>query len=273
MSRRLIVPRTNYAYDSKPSRTGARVTKKPKISGTTERVRERSRFPWTPVLRIGLIAIMVFLIIWAVNSPLFLVRNTVVQGAKSISETSIQAVLPSHQNLWLYPVTRTVKRIKSVSPLIADTAISRNPPNTIRVVIAERVQALDWESDGKHYVLGLDGTIILDTAPTSPLPHLIDTTKLTPHIGQAVATPGFVHVAQDVYAAYPKIFAGEIDHLEIGETIFDLTLVPKSGPHVLLESTRDISVQLIAAKKVADQFKDQIKEYIDMRVPAKAYYK
>ncbi len=272
MSRRLIVPRTSYHYESKP-RSRESITKKPKISGTTDRVRERRSFPWTPILRILLIAVLVFLAVWAVRSPIFLVRTIAIQGQKAVPEQAIRDVLPSNQNLWLYPISKTVKRVKALSPLIADVSIYRTPPHTIRVVVAERVQAMDWESDGKHYIVGLDGTIILDSAPSSQLPHLIDTTKITPHIGQAVATAGFVHVVADLYDTYPKIVTGDIDHLEIADTIFDITLVPKSGPHILLESTRDVAIQLTAAKKVADQFQDQIKEYIDMRVPTKAYYK
>lgn len=269
---RRIISVSTRKYGSGGGKSGL-IGRQPKIAGGTSRIREQTRFPWRPIIRIIILSILVFGVVWALNSPIFLVRNTVIQGLRSVPEDDVRAVLPKQSNLWLYPVNLTIKKVRAVSPLVADAAIYRQAPSTVRLVVAEKVQAIDWIANDKHYIVGVDGAVIFQGSSALSLPRLYDLTNMTPAIGKAVVTAGFVHFVQELSLQYPLVFATEFERLEIGATTFDVTVIPKSGPRIILDTNRPAEAQLKAAKILLDQYKDNIKEYVDLRVAGRGYYK
>ncbi len=269
---RRIISTSTRKYGSSSGKSGL-IGRQPKIAASTARIYEQTKFPWRPIVRIILLSMLVSGVVWALNSPIFLTRNTVIQGLKSIPEESVRAVLPKQSNIWLYPIRLTIKKVRATSPLVADIAIYRQAPSTVRLVIAEKVQAIDWVSSGQHYIVGLDGTVILQTESVLALPHLFDMANVTPTVGKAVVTAGFVHFVQELSRQYPLVFATEFDRMEIGETTFDVTVIPKSGPRIILDTNRPAEAQLKAAKIMLDQYQANIKEYVDLRVAGKGYYK
>ncbi len=273
MKRRIIQTRTPLIEREHTTRTGGLIRRQPKIAGRTVRIRERKMFPWRPILRIVFASLIVASVVWLLNSPLFTVRAIAVQGLSNVPEKLVLDQVPRRSNLWLFPTRQTSARIKKASPLIADVGVYRIIPDTIRVVVAERKPGIDWQVQDRHFLIGTDGTVIEEAALQIDLPRVVDTVGAVPNPGAAVVTPGFVHFIQALQNQFEKVVGLPLDHLEISETTFDVTALPKSGPKILFDSTRSSDVQLQAAKLVLDQFKDQIHEYVDMRVPGKAYYK
>jgi len=248
------------------------VLKQPKIMAGAPIGAAKKRFPWKPILRILFFAVLAIILVWLLNSPIFTVRNIKISGNKTVSSESIAAVVPKNRNLWLYPINDTEAKIMKSSPLMADVQIYRGIPDNIKVVVAERVMALNWTSGGKEYVIGLDGRVITGSASSTDIPKVLDTSNLQPQTGAMVVTPGFVQFILSTTKVFSASTGLNIDHFEVGSTTFDVTVVPKAGPKIIMDSSRDPAVQLRAGKPVLDQFKDKIKQYLDLRVPLRAYF-
>ncbi len=268
---RLISTRTP-RIGNRNDKNQASIRRQPKIGSATSRIQASKPFPWRPILRIVFASIVVAFIVWLMNSPIFLVRAYNITGLKNVPEDAVAQQMPKKSNLWLFPANKVRDRVKTASPLIADVAIYRKVPNTIQVVVAERVLALQWQSADKSYIVGLDGDIIAQMDPKQVLPKVVDTTNIVPAVGKQVVSPGFVQFIQQLQAQFQTIIGVPLDHMEIGETTFDVTAVPKTGPKIILDSTRDPAVQLKAGKPVLEQFGDKIKQYLDLRVPEKGYF-
>ncbi len=249
------------------------VLRPPKIASTTNRIKARTPFPWRPVLRIIVAALVAAFLVWLLNSPLFMVRSVEVSGIKNVSKKLVVDQVPIQGNLWLFPSSKVESRIKQASPYVADVVIYRGIPNAVRVVVAERVLAVLWESNGQPYIIGLDGAVIAQAKPEESIPRVVDTSNAQYKVGDRVATPGFIHFVRTVKDTFQPIMSTELDHLEVGETTFEVTVIPGSGPKILLDSTRNPETQLKAGKAVMDQYKDVIKEYLDLRVPGRGYFK
>lgn len=273
MKRRIIHTPTPRIGGVKKRQEGAYIGRTPKIGIVTTRIREKRFFPWRPIFRIILVSIIVAVGIWALYSPIFTVRSIAVEGTNNVSQEFVMDQIPLHLNLWRFPVRKLETTIHRSSPYIADVAIYRGIPDAIRVVVVERTLTADWQTGGKHFLLGLDGTVVASGDPPTAMLKIVDTQNLEPTPGQSVVTPGFIQFALALANAFEPTIGVHLKQLEIGATTFDVTAVPETGPKIILESSRRPDVQLHAAKEVMDQFKDGIKEYIDMRVPGKAYYK
>lgn len=269
---RRIVRSTQRIGQSNSAPKEPTVLRQPKIAAVTPHMVEQKLFPWRPILRILLAAAVTAGVVWLLNSPIFMVRTVTVEGTKNVDKDLIIKQINTHSNLWLFPVASTEKKIKKASPLIADVAIYRGVPDALKVVIAERVMAVHWQSDGHDYVLGLDGKVIDQMTPSSGMPKVVDETNIQPSSGNTVVTAGFIQFVINTQQIFSKIIGKDIDHFEVGNTTFDLTVVPKDGPKLILDTIRNPDVQLSAGKLVLDQDKDKIKQYLDLRVPGKAYY-
>lgn len=273
MKRRIIHTPTPRIGGEKKRTPHRLIGRTPKIGMTTTRIREKRIFPWRPIFRIILVSTVVAAVVWAMYSSLFTVKTIAIEGTANVSKDVIEKQIPQNQNLWRFPAGTLESSIRRSSPYIADVAIYRGIPNAVRVVVVERTLAIDWQSNGKHFLLGLDGTVVAASDPPTPLLVIVDKQNIEPTVGQAVVTPGFVQFAVSLGSSFESAIGVHLKQLEIGETTFDVTAIPETGPRIIVESSRGAAVQLKAAKEVMDQFKDGIKEYIDMRVPGKAYFK
>ncbi len=256
----------------KPNVYKSVIIRQPKIAKSTDKIVEQKSFPWQVVFRIILTLSIVFFVAWLFNSSIFKVRQVIVAGNVNVPTSLILANAPVNDNLWLYPVSATERKIRSASPLIADVAIYRGVPDVIKIQIAEHSMIADWQTGGQDYILGIDGQLLLKEKPRKPILKLDDTKNLPVHAGEKVVTAGFVQFILSVEHNFQNIIGQPIDHIEIGDTTFAITVVPKSGPKILLDSTRDAVVQLKAGKLVLNQYGKNIKQYLDLRVPGRAYY-
>lgn len=248
------------------------VLKQPKIAAVTARNSEQKNFPWKPIFRIIFGVIVVVAVVWLLNSPLFIVKNIEVSGNKVIDKEKIAEIATINRNIWLYPVNDVVTKIKQQFPLVADVAVYRGLPNSIRVVVAEKIMAIEWKSNNKKFVLGLDGKLIVAENSNQSIPVVVDTTNFEPTEGKSIVTPGFVQFIINANTVFESAIGVQVDHFEVGATTFDVTVIPESGPKFILDSSRDPLVQLKAGKLVLDQHADAAKQYIDLRVPLRAYF-
>ncbi|MFA6081850.1 MAG: FtsQ-type POTRA domain-containing protein [Patescibacteria group bacterium] len=249
------------------------VIRQRKISASTAPIKSKKQFPWRPIVRIIFFACVVSLAVWLANSPIFTVRNVTIDGLKTVDLKLVSKQIPSGANLWLFPTKKTEDAIRKSSPLIADVVVYRVIPDSIKVVVVERVMAAEWRSNNASFLVGLDGKVIVTASPPYEMPVVVDTTNIAYTNGESVATPGFIHFITTSYEKFNIIIGQPLDHFEVGATTFDVTAIPKSGPKIILDATRDPIIELKAAKLVLDQFPSQIKEYLDVRVVGKAYYK
>ena len=65
----------------------------------------------------------------------------------------------------------------------------------------------------------------------------------------------------------------KIQHFEVAETTFQLTAVNEDQIKIMLNVLEPLSEQMNALNKVYIANKNDIKEYVDLRVEGRVYYK
>ena len=250
----------------------------PKIfSQKKEREQKRSYNP-LPLLRFLLILITLCLLTYfLLFSSFFKVNVVIIEGNKLVEKDRIEKLVSKGENIFLLNKNELIQEIIGNIPEVNDIQIYKGIPNALKVVVLEHNQSIIWKSDGKSYLISSEGYAYRDVTDKigdySTLPRVEDNSNIKVVEGQKIVSPNFVAFIQNIYSVFFTTVNIEPDYFTIKETTFDVDLKTKAGFTVKFDSLRSSKKQLDDLKKVLVEKRDQINEYVDLRIDGWAYYK
>jgi hypothetical protein len=136
-----------------------------------------------------------------------------------------------------------------------------------------------WQHGDANDLLDGEGTVFqysgeqLNGVVVANLPNVIDLQNQPVTEGKQLMSRQFVNFIQQTNSFFVNRFPIPIDHFEIGQSSFEVTLVTKDGWKALLDTTRQPESELQALQQVFEHFHADIHEYVDLRVSGRAYFK
>lgn len=166
--------------------------------------------------------------------------------------------------------------LEEQEPAIKQAKVRRSGLQGVKISVTERQPSLNWKSNNSVYLLDTDGTVIgPSVGEYIKLPTVIDSTNLPVKEGSRVAPASFVAFCVGFIARLPE--AGLVaESITVPETTSELTIKTTKGYSIKLDTTRSIESTVTALKTVQAELtrsKKTPKEYIDLRIESKAYYK
>ena len=187
------------------------------------------------------------------------------------------------KNIFRLNSDRVEQELRSQYPYIKSVAIFRGLPNTLKVEVATRKEALVWEAAGKMYLVDFEGIPFADVTnplaqaiserPFPELPLVTDTRSAPVTVGTTLLRPEFVTFVVTTFSDWQPTVGMAFSRLLVGETTFHLEVVTDQGFSVFFDTTRRADRQLLALKTLLDTHRDKVHEYVDLRVAQKAYVK
>jgi len=210
-------------------------------------------------------------------SKSFSVKDVFVEGNKLVEADKIINITPRGDNIFLLPSEKIKEVIISQIPEIKDIQIYRGIPNALKIVVLEHDQGLIWKSGQSYYLISSQGVPYYDvTLKIAEYPNLAkveDLNSLPVTLGKQIATPAFVTFVNNINKNLFEATNIEADYFSVIETTIDVTLKTKAGFYVKFDSLRSSKKQLYDLKMILVEKRQEILEYIDLRVPGWAYYK
>ena len=162
---------------NKKGKTNKKKTKqqnKKKISKeiTEEFIRKRAKK--AKIRKIFIITILILVaIILAMFSPLFNIKNIIINGNSKISTNEIISLsqIELEENMFKVNSTKVIKQIKE-NAYISTVKITRNIPSTITITIEERIPAYLIECNGNYAYVDKQGYILEISQEKLELPIL-----------------------------------------------------------------------------------------------------
>lgn len=207
-------------------------------------------------------------------SEFFNVKNIQIQGdAKPETIAAIEEL--RGRNIFLIGGKKAEKELVKKQPGIKKIKIVRGLPSSVVVELVERDGALIWGSQEKKYLVDKDGVIYKEIQDASGIdyPYVVDNKNIPVEYGSKVVTAAFI--------SYVRIIKGELfketnldyDYIAIPETTFQIEVLTKNNLKIKMNLERNISDQLADVKQLLDKYKDNLKEYIDVRIEGFGYIK
>jgi hypothetical protein len=217
-------------------------------------------------------------------SGFFSVKRIDVQGTSLMPATEVSALAPTGGPIWFFPKEAVTSHLLE-DDRVQSVSILKGLPDSIRIVVHERQPALAWVSGTSTTLVDGTGLAFLQydqsslPAATTPvgtiitaLPHVQDTKSLPVSPGHRILSSGFVSfvqtISQNLGTTLPEL---TIDHFEVGDTTYNVTLVAKQGMQVQLNALADPGVQSRNLARMVQQKKATLTSKVDLRIDRWAY--
>lgn len=236
------------------------------------------------VILLALVVLALGVVAWSLTAaPWLRVKNIRIDGTPTEETKAEIDKLYGHNILWL-SVTRPETAIVQKQPSIKQIQILRGIPDTLRVKLIERQPAVIWQSGDNLFTLDPSGFVFKQQTlnkkedgsydyPATDLPLIVDTKNLPVSVGQAIVRPQFITFVQQLRDRLPKDVNLHLVRAEIEETSFNVRAVTDAGWSVLFDTTRSIDAQLRTLSRTLESKRNDVHEYVDVRVRGWVYYK
>lgn len=265
-----------FANKKKTMRSG-RKFRSPKVFATRPEPPKRNLRFKLPNLKYAVIIIFIVLISYYLFfSSIFKIKEYVVEGNEAVSKDDIVNTISSSRNIFLFNSDQAKQTLLVKFNEIKAVEIYRGIPDTIKIVILEREGKIIWQSGDKKFLISVEGDVakqISDQNNYSNLPLVVDSKSLPVNLGDQLVSENFVAFVTNVYSTFYAETGLQPQNFEVGETTFDVNLKTDAGFYVKFNSLRSSQKQLDNLKLVLSQKRQDIHEYIDLRIDGWAYYK
>lgn len=266
----------------------------PKIYVTTP-----DQTPWDKLQRRKRIATRVFVLVFTLGifwllffSKVFAVSAVLIDGPATQDMVARFEEFRG-KNIFRLDSDRLEQELKSQYPHIKSITIFRGLPNALKVEVATRKEVLVWVTGGERYFIDFEGYPFAQAAHPDQtlaealqdvveqpnidqypgLPLVTDTRNAPITLGMPLVSPEFVVFVQTIYADFQETTGVGLTALKVGETTFQIEAATAENYTVFFDTTRKPTPQLTALKKILETNRQNVKEYVDLRVAGKAYLK
>ncbi len=166
--------------------------------------------------------------------------------------------------------------LESSEPGIKQADVRHDGLTGIAIKLAEHQPSLNWKTNNLTYLLDSDGTVIGQSrGEYTMLPVVTDSSNLPVKTGDRVAPAVFVQFCTEIARQLPGrgIKVGE---MVVPETTSEVHVRTDKGFVLKFDTTRPAANELADLKAVQTELArtgKTAKEYIDLRIERKAYYK
>ncbi len=218
---------------------------------------------------------LIYLIFYAL--PVFDVREVIVSGNQNIQTDEIMGHVPMGTNIFTLNVNNLENSIKSSIPEISQVKIYKGIPGALKIIINENKGELIWQTKGKSYLVSASGVAFREIDPLleeyKNLPRVVDNKNVEVKISSQVTSSMFVDFVRYTFTSLKDITNLEPNYYSLDETTVDLNLYTKNQIYIKFDTLRPAKSQLDNLKLVLLERKNDIKEYVDLRINGWAYYK
>jgi cell division septal protein FtsQ len=231
---------------------------------------------WAAVATVILLALVLF-------AQATKLQKTTITGAAELEVDHLQRVAEEGigkqwfgRNSLLINTAALGGFMEKAEPGIKQASVKHKGLHGIEIVVVERQPSLNWKTNGTLYLLDADGTVIGPSKGTYvKLPTVVDSSNLPVKVGDRVAPAAFVTFCKEFLRDLPATGL-QASEVTVPETTSEVVVKTTKGYSLKLDTTRQASGELAdlrAVQKELTRSRKTPKEYIDLRIEHKAYYK
>lgn len=250
----------------------------PKIYTTTSSNDEGLYLSKKNIKYIGILLLVGIFLWWVLGSDYFKVKEIIIKGSLN-SEVKAEIESFKGKNILTFVLGNTEKQLAQKQSSIKEINILRGIPDTLKIDVTVRKPIFSWKSQDKIYLVDENGIAFLEgegvpiSEEGTKLSLVVDTNNMSVEPGKRIVIPEFVDFVGDLVKYAPEKSSLNIGEMRVSETTFNLEADTDLGFRIRLDTTRNVITQLEVLKKIVDQYRDQIEEYVDLRVEGRVYYK
>lgn len=249
--------------------------RQPKIYSVTNKepniLKINTNFLWFMIIVLILVIVAWFIF----YSEYFKIKSIILEGEVNESvKNDINAFYG--KNIFLFTVSGQDERLKDSQTSIDKLNIVKGIPDTLKVEVFVRKPEIRWKTGDKTYYIDKNGVLFdleLSSEEYNKIPLVSDDRNLQVVPGNKMVTNDFVEYVKTISAKLPELVKKEIEEIKINETTLFLEIKLKDGYRIYFDTLGNTDDQLKILSKIIENHNNEVKEYIDLRVTNRGYYK
>lgn len=197
------------------------------------------------------------------------------------AETIVREQLARHplwKSLVLLPSDNLGRNVQArLADKTSELDIRKNwTERSLEIEFKGRNPSILWQTGGQIYSLDQAGKIIQALAQRSALPLVIDNSNVAVTLNEQVAPVRFVDFVVRLEQELKHLGGPAMVQARVGDTTAELQVETNAGFYIRFDTSREATEQLSALQAVISESKTKntsIKQYVDLRIPFKAYYR
>jgi len=188
----------------------------------------------------------------------FAVKDIIVEGRHQSSKDDVYDALGTEQNapIFQFDSAAAAQRLSKL-PWVGSAVVERRLPDTVAVILTERIPAARWQRDDHIYVIDTQGHV-LPSARAEDFPGL----SLVVGVGAEREAQGFLMLLKN----YPEIRDKTESAVRVGERRWDLHLSPKIIVRLPEQDVGD-ALHRLSVLITQDKILERSIVAIDLRMP------
>ena len=165
--------------------------------------------------------------------------------------------------------------IMTVQYRVKDVSVKRVWPHGLKLVITARQPSINWQTGGVAYLLDIDGSV-LGPSGNKALPTVIDGANLPVKVGDRVVPTAFIQFVDRLTGEIKPQTGLVVSGISVPATTTELDVITTKNFVVKFDTTSGVEQQLTELNSVLatlSSLKKQPAQYIDLRIPGKAFYR
>jgi cell division septal protein FtsQ len=220
---------------------------------------------------IFLLIILAILFYMFFLSPWMKIKNIEIIGSPSDKVMEQINELKGH-NIFLFSSSKEERKLINEDKDYSNIKIYRGIPDIIKIVFYDRNPQIILETQGIKYLVDENGIIYKeDSGNYSGLPTVVDTNNLSIRLSSQIFTSSFLNFVKSANNGLAQAKIKVVD-FEIAETTFQVSAITDNNIKIMFNTLIPLSSQMDAFNQVYGQNKNDIKQYIDLRVEGRVYY-
>jgi len=232
---------------------------------------QRKKIPKFVFFFFGLAIFFAALVYLLFYSPFFQIKNIVVLGTASPPIVEDFNKLKGG-NLLLFSSKRAEKIASSFAEVSA-IRVSRGLPDTLKINLQTHEAKIVWQTNGTFFLVDNFGRVFQEVSGPGDLPKVLDNKNLKVKIGENVVSENFLNFIADLNNSFREKTGVKIIRFEVNETIFQVDALTEQGWRAIFDTTGKAAAQLDALQRFSGTHQNEAKEYIDLRVEGRVYFK
>ena len=230
-------------------------------------------------IKIVLLIIITGVIIWFFFfSSFFKIKNIEISG--TLNPEVKNAIEKFYgKNILIIRSGKIEEDLTKMQTSIKSIQVSRGIPDTLKVQVYVRDPQIAWQTQGKTYYID-DSGIVFDLTQNesvansiNSIPLVEDTQNIAIKTGTKLVTSDFVEFTKELAKKLKDDNDITVNKLKVSETTFQLEIETDQNFKIIVSTTESLDNQMAALNRVLDEKKQDIKEYVDLRIIGRVYYK
>ncbi len=146
--------------------------------------------------------------------------------------------------------------------------------NTLTVEVIEHQTSIIWQTGGEKFFVNRFGVVYEKAEEGSPLLTVEDLKNIPVSLNQRIVTEEFIDFVTSFAANLPRRTNIAVRRITVPETTFEVEMETDDGWRIILDTTKSWEDQLNNLVRVLrEKGNEPPKEYVDLRVGKKVFYK